>query len=348
MKCNDGSVHSPTCMKPFFHRLREERRDMFQTRITEMFGIRYPIVVGTMMHLSGAEMVAAASNAGALGVMASAMFPTKEDFRKEVQKAKDLTDKPFAVNLNFFPAMRQIDNREYLEAIVEEKVRIVETSGHKAPEEVAEDLKRQGISLVHKCVGVRHALKAQAIGADAVTVVGYENGGATGVLDVTTLCVVPRVVDALQVPVIGGGGVADGRGFLAMLALGAQGVIIGTAALVAEECPIHSNLKKSLLEATELDTMILMRSIQNSHRVWMNRAARKVADLENRQAGLAEIVKAAGGEKTRRMYQEGDIHAGVMPCGQSVGLVKKIMPMKDIIEGIIVGADALRQNLAML
>ena len=192
----------------------------------------------------------------------------KEDFRKEVRKVKDLTDKPFAVNLNLFPAMRQLDNREYLEVILEEEIRIVETSGHKAPEELAKDLKNQGLTLVHKCVGVRYALKAESIGADAVTVVGYENGGATGVLDVTTLCLIPRVVDALRVPVIGGGGVADGRGFLALLALGAQAVIIGTAALVAEECPIHPNLKRALLGATELDTVIVMRSIQNSHRVW--------------------------------------------------------------------------------
>ena len=183
-----------------------------------MFGIKYPLVVGTMMHLANAEMVAAASNAGALGTLASAMFPTKEDFRTEVRKVKNLTDRPFAVNLNLFPAVRPVDNREYMEVIFDEGVRIVETSGHKAPEDLAKDLKSRGLILVHKCVGVRYALKAQAIGADAVTVVGYENGGATGTLDVTTLCLVPRVVDALQVPVIGGGGVADGRGFLALLA----------------------------------------------------------------------------------------------------------------------------------
>ena len=146
---------------------------------------------------------------------------------------------------------------------------------------------------MHKCVGVRYAQKAQAIGADAVTVVGYENGGATGTLDVTTLCLVPRVVDALKIPVIGGGGVTDGRGFLALLALGAQGVIIGTAALVAEECPLHPNVKKALIEATELDTMVIMRTIQNSHRVWINETTQKVAELEKRQAGLAEIIKVA-------------------------------------------------------
>ena len=319
---------------------------MFPTKITEMLGIKYPIVVGTMMHLARAEMVAAASNAGALGVLASTIFPTREDFRKEIRKLKDMTDRPFAVNLNLFPAMRPIDNREYLGVIFEEGVKIVETSGHKAPDEFAQDLKSHGIRLVHKCVGVRYALKAQSIGVDAVTVVGYENGGATGTLDVTTLCLVPRVVDALKVPVIGGGGVSDGRGFLALLALGAQGVIIGTAALVAEECPMHPKVKQAMIEATELDTMVVMRSIQNSHRVWINETAKKVAELERQQAGLQAIVQAAGGDKARRMYQEGEIQAGVISCGQGVGLVRKVMPMKDIIEGIVQQADELRKKMA--
>jgi NAD(P)H-dependent flavin oxidoreductase YrpB (nitropropane dioxygenase family) len=258
-----------------------------------------------------------------------------------------MTDRPFAVNLNLFPAMRPIDNREYLEVIFDEGIRIVETSGHRAPDDLAKDLKANGVLLVHKCVGVRYALKAQSIGADAVTVVGYENGGATGILDVTTLCLVPRVVDALKVPVIGGGGVADGRGFLALLSLGAQGVILGTAALIAEECPLHPDLKRALIDATELDTMVIMRSIQNSHRVWTNEAAKKVAELERLGAGLAEIVKVAGGNKSKSMYQEGDLNAGVISCGQGVGLVKKILPMKDLIEGIIDQADALRKKLAV-
>ena len=321
---------------------------MFQTKITGMFGIKYPIVVGTMMHLSRAEMVAAASNAGALGVLASAIFQTQEEFRLEIKKLKGMTDKPFAVNLNLFPAMRPIDNREYLEVIFDEGIKIVETSGHKAPEELAKDLKAQGITLIHKCVGVRYALKAESIGADVVTVVGYEKGGATGTLDITTLCLVPRVVDALKIPVIGGGGVADGRGFLALLALGAQGVIMGTPLLVAEECPIHPQLKQALIEATELDTMIVMRSIQNSHRVWINEVAKKVAELEKQQAGLQEIVQVAAGEKARRMFQEGDLNAGVISCGQGVGLVKKVMPMKDIIEGIVHQADELRKKLSFI
>ncbi len=321
---------------------------MFRTKITEMLGIKYPIVVGTMMYLARAEMVAAASNAGALGILGSAIFRSKEEFREELKKLKGMTDRPFAVNLNLFPMRRPVDNREYIGILVDEGVKIVETSGHRAPEDLARDLKAHGVTLIHKCVGVRYALKAQAIGADAVTVVGYENGGATGTLDVTTLCLVPRVVDELKIPVIGGGGVADGRGFLALLSLGAQGVIIGTATLVAEECPIHPRLKQALIDATELDTMVVMRSIQNSHRAWANETARRVAELESQHAGLEAIVNAAGGDKAKKMYQEGDLNAGVISCGQGVGLVKKVRPMKDIIEGIVQQADELRKKLAKI
>jgi len=321
---------------------------MFQTKITEMFKIQYPIVVGTMMHLARAEMVAAASNAGALGVLASANFSTKEEFRTEIKKLKGMTSKPFAVNLNLFPALRGLDNRECLEVIYDEGIKIVETSGHKAPEEFAKDLKANGITLIHKCVGVRYALKAESIGADVVTVVGYENGGATGTLDVTTFCLIPRVVDALKIPVIGGGGVADGRGFLALLALGAQGVIMGTSLLVAEECPIHPRLKQALIAATELDTMIVMRSIQNSHRVWINDVAKKLGEMEKQQASLQEIIRVASGDKAKRMFQEGDLNSGVISCGQGVGLVKKVMPMKDIIQGIIHQAEELRKKLSSI
>jgi NAD(P)H-dependent flavin oxidoreductase YrpB (nitropropane dioxygenase family) len=321
---------------------------MFQTKITEMFGIKYPIVVGTMMYLARAEMVAAASNSGALGVLASATFRTKEEFREEVKKLKGMTDKPFAVNLNLFPAMRPIDNRFYLEVIFDEGIKIVESSGHESPEAFAKDLRDQGIILIHKCVGVRYALKAQALGANVVTVVGYENGGHIGMLDVTTLCMIPRVVDALNVPVIGGGGVADGRGFLAVLALGAQGVIMGTAFLVAEECPIHPKLKEALIRASELDTMIIMRSLRNSERAWINAASKKVAELEKQGAELSEILKVTSGENAKKMYKGGDLDMGIIACGQGVGLVKKVMPLKDIIEGIVNQAEEFRRKLAVI
>lgn len=321
---------------------------MFQTKITEMLGTKYPIVVGTMMHLGRAEMVAAASNAGALGVIASAIFENKEDLREELKKLKDMTDRPFGVNVSLFPARYPVPIRDYLDVILEEGVKIVETSGNRAPDDFAKDLTDQGVKLIHKCVGVRYAKKAESIGVNAVTVVGYENGGASGILDIGTLCLVPRVVDAVQVPVIGGGGVADGRGFLALLALGAQGVIIGTCTLVAEETPLHKNVKEAMLNACETDTMIIMRTIQNSHRVWINNAAQKVAELEKQNAGLQAIVDAGGGDRARRMFHEGDVQAGTISCGQGVGLVKKIRPMKDIIEGIVQEAQELRKKLAII
>ncbi len=166
---------------------------MFETRVTKMLGIKYPILAGTMMYLSTPEFVAACSEAGALGILASAMFRTQDDFRDAVKKTKDLTDKPFAVNLNLFPAMRPVDNNLYLDVIIDEGVKIVETSGHKAPEELVGRFKEGGLTWMHKCVGVRYALKVQSLGADIVTVVGYENGGATGILDLGTLVLVPRV-----------------------------------------------------------------------------------------------------------------------------------------------------------
>jgi len=312
-----------------------------------MLGIKYPIVIGTMMHISNAKFVAAASNAGCLGVLASAMFNTKQEFRDEIRRLQDLTDRPFAVNINLFPSLRPIDTKIYLEVLISERVKVVETSGHRAPDHLIQDIRREGLTLIHKCVGVRYAKKAQAIGADAVTVVGFENGGATGIQDITTLCLVPRVVDSLDIPVIAGGGIADGRGFLSMLILGAQGVIMGTPFLVAEECPIHSNLKEELISAEEVDTKIILRSIGNSHRVLSNELAKRILECEYRNADREEIISMISGDKTKRMYNEGILNSSVMSCGQSVGLVKSVRPLKDIVEKIIQQAHDIRLKLAL-
>jgi NAD(P)H-dependent flavin oxidoreductase YrpB (nitropropane dioxygenase family) len=264
---------------------------LIRTKITELLGIEYPIVVGTMMHLSRSAFTAAISEAGALGILASANYQDKQAFREAVRAVKERTKKPFAVNLNLFPARRKLDNHQYIDVILEEGVPIVETSGHKAPQDYLERLKKNGVKMIHKCVGVRYAKKAESLGVDAVTVVGYENGGATGVLDVTTLCLVPRVVDSVNIPVIAGGGVADGRGLVAVLALGAEATIMGTRFLLAQECPLHEATKRALLSASELDTMLVMRSIGNTHRVWKNRAAEQTAEMEQRGATLEELLQ---------------------------------------------------------
>ena len=319
---------------------------MFETKITEMLGIEYPIVGGTMMSVTDAEFSAAISNAGGLGVLASAIYQSRESFGEALDQLIELTDRPFAVNLNLFPMMRPIDNNDYLDVLLEKGVKIVETSGHSAPEELCSRFKEAGLTWIHKCVGVRYALKVQEMGADIVTVVGYENGGATGKLDVGTLVLVPRVVESLNVPVIGGGGVSDSRGLVAILALGAQGVIIGTRLLATREAPIYEKLKGALINASELDTMLVMRSIGSTHRVWNNAAANKVAELEANQAGLPEILNIAAGEKARKMYNEGDLDAGIISCGQGIGMAHDIPTVRDLFDRIMREAAEIARGLA--
>jgi len=319
---------------------------MFRTRITEMLGIRYPLAGGTMMWISTSEFVAAISNAGGLGILASAMYESREAFADAIDRVRDRTDKPFAVNLNLFPMIRPIDNNEYLDVVIEKGVRIVETSGHSAPEDLCARFKQAGLIWIHKCVGIRYALKAQSLGTDIITVVGYENGGATGRLDTGTLVLVPCGREAVKVPVIGGGGVSDGRGFLAVTALGAEGVIVGTRLLATKEAPIHDNLKKALIQASELDTILVMRSIGATHRVWANAAARRCLEMEAQQADLSEILKVVGGQKAREMYDTGALDEGIISCGQGVGLVHDIPTVKELFDNIIAQATDIARRLA--
>ncbi len=319
---------------------------MFQTKITEMLGIKYPIVGGTLMWITTPEFTAAISNAGGLGILASAMYDNRDAFADAVDRTNDLTDKPFAVNINLFPMMRPIDNNEYADVLIEKGVKVVETSGHSAPEDLCARFKEAGMIWIHKCVGVRYALKVQDLGADIITVVGYENGGATGKLDIGTLVLVPKVVESIKVPVIGGGGVADGRGLVAILALGAEGVIIGTRLLATQEAPIHGNLKQALLQASELDTMLVMRSIGATHRVWANRAAKKCAELEAEKASLDELLKVVGGEKAKMMYHKGDLDVGIISCGQCIGMTHDLPTVQELFDGIIAQAADIAKNLA--
>ena len=320
---------------------------MFKTRITELFGIEHPIVGGCMMHISGPEFVAAISNADALGMMASAMFITQDDFRRAVRQVKDLTDKPFGVNLSLFPALRPIDNDLYVEVILEEGVPVVETSGHRPPEGLLARLRDGGVKTMHKCVSLRHALSAQRAGVDAVTVFGSEGGGHIGELGLTTMVLVPRAADALEIPVLAAGGIADGRGLLAALVLGAEGVTIGTRLLVTKECPIHEDLKQALAAATEMDTLPILGSVHNTLRAWKNTAALQVAELEAKQAELWEILSLVDGTATKRMYDEGDLDSGVIACSQSIGIVDEIKPLAEVIEGMVQEAAAIRERSEM-
>lgn len=315
---------------------------MFETRVTKLLGIKYPIIGGAMMHVSKPEFVAAISNAGALGMMASAMYESQDDFHQAVRKVRDLTDKPFGVNLSLFPAMRPIDNNLYVDVILQEHIPIVETSGHRPPEDLLARLKADGVKTMHKCVSARHALNAQKAGVDAVTAFGMEGGGHIGEVGLTTMVLVPTAVDALRIPVIAAGGVVDGRGLVAALALGAEGVTVGTRLLVTTECPIHENLKQALVSATELDTQPILGTLRNTLRAWKNPAALRVAELETKNAELGEILSIVAGTATKRMYEDGDLDAGVIPCSQSIGLVHEIRPVGEVIE------DMMRQAAEIL
>ena len=308
---------------------------MFKTSVTQILGIDHPIIAGAMMWVSKPEFVSSVSNAGGLGILASAMYPTRKQFEAAIEKTLDLTDKPFAINLNLFPMRRPVDNLEYFEVICAKHLRLVETSGHAAPETLCGRFKNAGMIWMHKCVGLRYALKAQELGADMVTVVGYENGGATGKLDIGTMVLVPRAAEVLRVPVIGGGGVSDARGFLAVLALGAQGVIMGTRLLATKEAPLHERLKRALIATTENDTMLIMRSIGATHRVWANAAAKKCTELEAAHTDANEILTAVAGEKSKRMYEKGDLDEGITSCGQGIGLAHDIPTVRELFERII-------------
>jgi nitronate monooxygenase len=298
-----------------------------------------------MMHISNPEFVAAISNAGGLGMMASAMFRSQGQFREAVRRVKTLTDKPFGVNLSLFPALRPIDNELYVEVILEESVPVVETSGHRPPEDLLAGLKAGGVKTMHKCVSARHALSAQKAGVDAVTVFGSEGGGHIGELGLTTMVLVPRTAEMLDVPVLAAGGIVDGRGLLASLALGAEGVTIGTRLLVTQECPIHEKLKQALVAATELDTLPILGSLHNTLRAWKSPAALKVAELEAGQGDFGEILSIVAGTESKRMYDEGDVDVGVLACSQSIGMVNRVEAVADVIRDMVHTAARIRAEL---
>ncbi len=317
---------------------------MFQTRVTEMLGIKYPIVQGAMVNVSCPELAAAVSNAGGLGILTSGR--SKEELRDQVRKTKSLTDKPFAVNLSLFPTLRPVSNDEFIDVLLEEGVPAVETSGTRSPDQYIKRLKQGNIKCVHKCTTVRHALSAQRVGADAVTLVGFEQGGAMGPIDITTLVLIPLAVDALDVPVIAAGGIGDARGFTAALALGAEGVVMGTRFLMTKEAPIHANVKDWLLKSTISDTAVVQRSIGNPHRALRNAAVEKVLEMEAKGATLEELSPLISGENMARHYREGDIDVGIPFAGQVVELITELKTCKDVIDEIVSGAQEILGKLS--
>jgi NAD(P)H-dependent flavin oxidoreductase YrpB (nitropropane dioxygenase family) len=318
---------------------------MFKTRITELLGIKYPVIQGAMMWLSRAEMVAAVSNAGGLGIMASLTFPTTKELREEIRKAKSLTDKPFAVNLTLLPTIRARSLEEYIETAIEEGVTIIETAGRN-PRQYMKQLRAGGVKVMHKVASVKAAKTAERIGVDAVTIVGFEEGGNPGMDDVTTLVLVPRTVDELEIPVIAGGGIGDGRGLVAALSLGAEGALMGTRFMLSRECPLHANIKQRLLEASEKDTMMIMRSINNPERVVATDFARRILEMEAKGTSLEELLPMIDGRRQKRALDKGEADEAMIPCGQVVGLIDNLPTIKEIIDDIIKEARIIGKRLS--
>ncbi len=321
---------------------------MLKTKVTEMLGIKYPIFCGNMMNISYPSFAAACSNAGALGIMASVMFRTPEDLREALIELKSLTNKPIAVNINLFPMLKPIKQIDHVKVMLDEGIKIIETSGHQAPDKYIPLFKDYQVIWIHKCAGIRYAKKAASLGADIVEVVGWENGGATGRYDIGTLVLTPATIDALDIPVVAGGGISDGRGVAAVLALGAEAALIGTRLLITQECPIHENLKQALLNASIYDTTLIMRSLDATHRVWNNQAAQKVLELETSKSNQMEIFNAAAGAKSKLMYEEGNLDVGIVSTGQGVGLIHDMPTVKDLISRIMKEAHKILQNLSKL
>jgi nitronate monooxygenase len=318
---------------------------MFKTRLTQLLGIKYPIIQGGLQWLATPELASAVSEAGGLGIVSSLSYPDRDALKGAIRQTKKMTQKPFGVNLSMLPELTKGDKtEEILEVILEEKVPVVETSG-RSPEPFIKELKREGIKLIHKVPSSRFARKAESIGADAVTVVGFECGGHPGMDDVTSLVLVPVAAGSVRIPVIAGGGIADGRGFLAALALGAEGVIMGTRFVATRECSAHSRIKEWFLKAQETDTMVIQRSIRNAARVIKNSAAQKTLAMEERGASLEELLTVISGQMGQRALQEGDLEGALIACGQCVGLIHEVKSVKEVIEEIIEGAHAILKKL---
>jgi nitronate monooxygenase len=321
---------------------------MFKTRVSELLGTKYPIICGGFGTVSQVELAAAVSESGAFGIISSAYHKTPEALREAIKKIKSLTDKPFGVNISLFPSVIPLPNREFIEVVIDEGIKAVEVSGTRAPEEFAPVLRAGNVKLIHKSATVRHALKGQETGADMITIVGMENGGGTGMEDIGTMVLVPILADAAKVPVIAGGGIADGRGFAAALALGAEGIVMGTRFLATKECSVHEKYKEWLIRATERDTDLVMRSIGNTHRVLKNTASAELLELEAGGASFGEIKNLVSGESSRKVSSDGDLDAGLAYAGEITGLIHDIPTVRELIDRIIAEAGEAARKLSGL
>lgn len=307
-----------------------------------MLGIEHPIIQGGMHFVGFAELAAAVSNAGGLGIITALTQQSPADLANEIARCKDMTDKPIGVNLTFLPVMKAPDYPGYIRAIIEGGVKVVETAGRN-PEQVMPYLKDAGIKVIHKCTSVRHSLKAQSIGCDAVSVDGFECGGHPGEDDIPNMILLPRAADELEIPFVASGGMADARSLVASLAMGADGMNMGTRFIATKEAPVHDNVKQAILAATELDTRLVMRPLRNTERVLNNEAVERLLAKEAElgpDLKIDDILDEVAGVYPKVMM-DGDMDAGAWSCGMVAGLINDIPTCEELITTIMTEADAI-------
>ncbi len=313
---------------------------MIKTKITEMFDIEHPVIQGGMHYVGFAEMASAVANAGGLGIITGLTQKTPDDLAKEIAKCHEMTDKPFGVNLTFLPGFQEPDYPGYIKAIVEGGVKIVETAG-RSPEAYMPDLKGAGIKVIHKCTSVRHSLKAEKIGCDAVSVDGFECGGHPGEDDIPNMILLPRAAEELSIPFVASGGMGNGQQLAAALSMGADGINMGTRFIATKEAPVHQNVKEALVAASELDTELIMRPLRNTERVLANDAVQKILEKEKSlgdEIQITDIMDEVAGVYPKIM-QEGTMDAGAWSCGMVAGLIHDIPTCKELVERIVSDAE---------
>ena len=316
---------------------------MFETRITQLFDIKYPIICGGMYWIGRAELMAALANAGGLGFMTAATFENLDDLRAEIRKAQDMTDGPIGLNINLFPALRPQPIEAWVEIACEEKIPVVETSG-RSPEAIVAPLHASGVKIMHKVPGVRYARTVERLGCDAVCVVGHECGGHPGMDEVSTLVMVPATVDAVDIPVVAAGGFADGRGLAAALALGAEAILMGTRFMATKECRGHPAWKEWLVNSTEADTAYIMKSIKNPSRVAKNAVAAKVMEMEAKGTTLEELLPIVAGQGGA-VFDDGKLDSQLASAGQAIGLIHDVPTVKELIDRMVEEAIQSRERL---
>jgi nitronate monooxygenase len=318
-----------------------------RTAITDLFGIEHPIIQGGMHYVGFAELAAAVSNAGGLGIITGLTQRTPENLAKEIARCHDMTDKPFGVNLTFLPTFDAPPYPEYIAAIKEGGIKAVETAG-RSPEQYMSALKEADVKVIHKCTSVRHSLKAEKIGCDAVSVDGFECGGHPGEDDMPNMILLPRAAEELKIPFVASGGMADARSLVAALAMGAAGMNMGTRFVATEEAPVHQNVKDAIVKASELDTRLVMRSLRNTERVLNNAGVERLIATERAKGDslvIGDIINEVAGVYPKVMV-DGDMDAGAWSCGMVAGLINDIPTVKELIDRIMADAESIiRQRL---